>query len=62
MTRQDLVRTLMNAELEEHRNLPRGQARAVVNEILDSIADALRDEELVRFPARDFDLEAIRIR
>ena len=32
MTRADLISILMNTELEEHRNLTREQARAVVSE------------------------------
>lgn len=50
MTRADLIRILMNTELEEHRNLTREQARAVVNEIFGAIAEALRNGEVARLP------------
>jgi len=50
MTRADLIRILMNTELEEHRNLTRRQARAVVNEIFGAIAEALRNGEVARLP------------
>ena len=45
LTRADLIRILMNKELEEHRNLTREQARAVVSEIFVAIKEALRDGE-----------------
>ena len=50
MTRADLISILMNMELEEHRNLTREQARAVVNEIFGAIAEALRNGEVARLP------------
>src|ERR1035437_5570843 len=50
MTRADLIRILMNTELEEHRNLTREQARAVVNEIFGAIAEDLRKGEVARLP------------
>ena len=37
MTRADLIRILMNTELEEHRNLTREQARVMVDEIFEAI-------------------------
>jgi hypothetical protein len=37
MTRRELIRILMNTELEEHRKLTREQARAVVNKIFGTI-------------------------
>jgi nucleoid DNA-binding protein len=54
MTRADLIRILMNTELEEHRYLTREQARAVVNEIFGAIAEALRKGEVVRLPLGSF--------
>jgi nucleoid DNA-binding protein len=50
MTRADLISILMNTELEEHRNLTREQARAIVNEIFGAIAEALRNGEVARLP------------
>ena len=50
MTRADLVSILMNTQLEEHRNLTREQARAVVDEIFRAIAEALRNGEVARLP------------
>ena len=51
MTRADLIHILMNTELEEqHRNLTREQARAVVNEIFEAIKDALRKGEDANLP------------
>jgi nucleoid DNA-binding protein len=50
MTRADLISILMNTELEEHRNLTRDQARAVVNETFGAIAEALRNGEVARLP------------
>src|ERR1017187_7311986 len=50
MTRADLISILMNTELEEHRNLTREQARAVVSEIFGAIAEALRNGEVARLP------------
>jgi nucleoid DNA-binding protein len=50
MTRADLISILMNTELEEHRNLTREQARAVVNQTFEAIAEALRNGEVVRLP------------
>jgi nucleoid DNA-binding protein len=50
MTRADLISILMNTELEEHRNLTREQARAVVSEIFATIAEALRNGEDARLP------------
>ena len=50
MTRADLISILMNTQLEEHANLTREQARAVVNEIFGAIAEALRNGEVVRLP------------
>lgn len=54
MTRIDLIRVLMNTDLTEHKNLTRNQARAAVNEIFDSIADALRDGDMVQLPFGSF--------
>lgn len=54
MTRADLIRTLMNTALEEHRNLTREQARVIVNEIFAAIAQALRNGEVVRLPVGNF--------
>jgi nucleoid DNA-binding protein len=51
MTRADLISILMNKELEEHRNLTREQARAVVSEIFGAIKEALRNgEDVVCLP------------
>ena len=50
MTRADLISILMNTQLEEHANLTREQARAVVNEIFGAIAEALRNGEVARLP------------
>src|ERR1017187_4281543 len=50
MTRADLISILMSTELEEHQNLTREQARAVVNEIFGAIAEALRNGEVTRLP------------
>jgi nucleoid DNA-binding protein len=50
MTRRDLIRILMNTELEQHSKLTREQARAVVNEIFGTIAEALRNGEVARLP------------
>src|ERR1039457_6317519 len=50
MTRADLISILMNTELEEHRNLTREQARAVVNEIFAAIAEALQNGEDAHLP------------
>src|ERR1035438_2112582 len=50
MTRADLIRILMTTELEEHRNLTREQARAVVPALFGAIAEALRNGEVVRLP------------
>jgi nucleoid DNA-binding protein len=50
MTRADLISILMNTQLEEHANLTREQARAVVNEIFRAIAEALRNGEVARLP------------
>jgi nucleoid DNA-binding protein len=54
MTRADLISILMNTELEEHRNLTREQARAVVSEIFRAIAEALRNGEVARLPFGNF--------
>jgi nucleoid DNA-binding protein len=54
MTRADLISILMNTELEEHRNLTREQARAVVNEIFGAIAEALQNGEVARLPWGSF--------
>src|ERR1035437_3680255 len=54
MTRADLIRILMNTELEEHRNLTREQARAVVSEIFGAIAEALRNGEVACLPFGSF--------
>jgi nucleoid DNA-binding protein len=54
MTRADLIRILMNTELEEHRNLTRQQARAAVNETFGAIAEALRNGEVARLPFGSF--------
>jgi nucleoid DNA-binding protein len=54
MTRADLISILMNTELEEHRNLTRKQARAVVSEIFGAIAEALRNGEVARLPVGNF--------
>ena len=54
MTRVDLIRILMNTHLEEHRNLTREQARALVNEIFAAIAQALRNGEVARLPVGNF--------
>jgi nucleoid DNA-binding protein len=56
MTRADLIRILMNTELEEHRNLTREQARAVVSEIFEAIKDALRNGEVVSLPVGNFEV------
>lgn len=50
MTRADLIRILMNTGLEEHRNLTREQARAVVNEVFGAIAEDLQNGEVARLP------------
>jgi nucleoid DNA-binding protein len=50
MTRADLISILMNTELEQHQNLTREQARAVVSEIFAAIAEALRNGEDVGLP------------
>ena len=50
MTRADLIRILRNTELEEHPNLTREQARAVVNQIFGAIAEDLRKGEVARLP------------
>jgi nucleoid DNA-binding protein len=54
MTRADLISILMNTQLEEHRNLTREQARAVVNETFGAIAEALRNGEVARLPVGNF--------
>jgi nucleoid DNA-binding protein len=54
MTRADLIRILMNAELEEHQNLTREQARTVVSEIFEAIKDALRNGEDAHLPFGSF--------
>jgi nucleoid DNA-binding protein len=56
MTRADLISILMNTELEEHRNLTREQARAVVSEIFEAIKDALRNGEDVSLPVGNFEV------
>ena len=56
MTRADLIRILTNTELEEHRNLTREQARAVVDEIFRAIKDALRNGEDVSLPVGNFEV------
>jgi len=50
MTRADLIRVLRNTVLEEHRNLTREQARAVVNEIFGAIAEDLENGEVACLP------------
>ena len=50
MTRADLISILMNTELEEHPKLTREQARAVVSEIFEAIAEALRNGEDAHLP------------
>src|ERR1035437_5447954 len=57
MTRADLITILMNTELEEHRNLTREQARAVVNEIFEAIKDALRNGEVAHLPFGSFSVQ-----
>src|ERR1017187_9202055 len=57
MTRADLIRILMNKELEEHRNLTREQARAVVSEIFEAIKDALRKGEDAHLPFGSFSVQ-----
>jgi nucleoid DNA-binding protein/DNA-binding CsgD family transcriptional regulator len=54
MTRTDLISILMNTKLEEHRNLTREQARAVVNEIFGAIAEDLRKGGVARLPLGSF--------
>jgi nucleoid DNA-binding protein len=56
MTRADLISILMNTELEEHRNLTREQARAVVSEIFMAIKEALRNGEVVSLPVGNFEV------
>ena len=57
MTRADLISILMNTELEEHRNLTREQARAVVNEIFEAIKEALRNGEDAHLPFGSFSVQ-----
>jgi nucleoid DNA-binding protein len=57
MTRADLISILMNTELEEHRNLTREQARAVVSEIFEAIKDALRNGEVAHLPFGSFSVQ-----
>ena len=57
MTRADLITILMNTELEEHRNLTREQARAVVDEIFAAIIDALRNGEDAHLPFGSFSVQ-----
>ena len=57
MTRADLITILMNTELEEHRNLTREQARAVVDEIFAAIKDALRNGEDAHLPFGSFSVQ-----
>src|ERR1017187_2047698 len=57
MTRADLISILMNKELEEHRNLTREQARAVVNEIFGAVTEALRNGEDARLPFGSFSVQ-----
>jgi nucleoid DNA-binding protein len=54
MTRADLISILMNTELEEHRNLTREQARVIVDEIFEAIAEALRNGEVAHLPFGSF--------
>lgn len=56
MTRQDLIRELMNTELTEHKKLTRSQARAAINEIFDAIAGALRNGETIKLPIGRFNI------
>jgi nucleoid DNA-binding protein len=57
MTRADLITILMNTELDEHRNLTREQARAVVSEIFEAIAEALRNGEDAHLPVGSFSVQ-----
>src|ERR1035437_6788819 len=57
MTRADLIRILMNTELEEHRNLTREQARVMVDEIFVAIKEALRNGEDARLPFGSFSVQ-----
>jgi nucleoid DNA-binding protein len=57
MTRADLIRILMNTELEEHRNLTREQARVIVDEIFEAIKDALRNGEDAHLPFGSFSVQ-----
>jgi len=57
MTRADLISILMNKELEEHRNLTREQARAVVSEIFRAIKEALRNREDAHLPVGSFSVQ-----
>ncbi len=50
MTRADLIRILRNTELEEHPNLTREQARAVVNGSLGPSLENMRKGEVARLP------------
>ena len=57
MTRADLIRILMNTELEEHRNLTREQARVMVDEIFEAIKDALRNGEVAHLLFGSFSVQ-----
>src|ERR1035437_10803532 len=57
MPRADLISILMNTELEEHRNLTREQARAIVNEIFGAIKEALRNGEVAHLPFGSFSVQ-----